>query len=255
MTPEDLPTCPRNIRLLIEYDGAGYVGWEKQKNGPGIQDVIESAILQITGERPLLNGSGRTDAGVHALGQVASFTLANPIETSDLHRALNAVLPDDVVVRDVDEVSLFFHARFSAVSKTYRYSVLTGRIPTALERRVVYHHRAPVDVEAMRAAASTLVGRHDFSGFCREADRIGDCRRTVHRIDIEEDGPRVTFHLSADGFLYNMVRIIVGTLLRVGVGRFSRDDVEQLLVDGARKSAGPTVPAHGLALVEVCYPG
>ena len=255
MKPDGLPRCPRNIRLTLEYDGTDYVGWEKQKNGLGIQQVVEEAVERITGERPVLNGSGRTDAGVHALGQVASFTLQNRIAASDLQRALNAVLPDDVAVTSAEDVSLFFHARFSATSKTYRYRLLTGRTPSPLNRREVHHHRAPLDVAAMQAAAPLFLGRHDFSAFCREADRIGDCRRTLHRLDIETDGPFVTFWVAGDGFLYNMVRIIVGTLIHVGSGKLGIDDVAALLRGGARKSAGPTVPAHGLALVEVCYPG
>lgn len=255
MRPAQLPPCPRNLRLVIEYDGAGYVGWEKQKNGLGIQQVVEDAVHRITGERPVVNGSGRTDAGVHALGQVASFTLLNAIAVTDLQRALNAVLPEDVAVVDADEVDLFFHARFSATSKTYRYRMLTGRVPSPLRRRTVYHHRAPLDVEPMREAARLFVGRHDFSAFCREAERIGDCRRTVHRADVEGDGRLLTFHLAADGFLYNMVRIIVGSLTYVGSGKLSPRDISDLLEGGSRKSAGPTVPPHGLTLVEVCYPG
>lgn len=255
INPDDLglPRCPRNIKLTIQYDGTGYCGWEKQKNGLGIQQLIEDAIFKITGERTTLNGSGRTDAGVHALGQVASFTLQHNIPISDLERAIDAVLPRDVAVLKAEEVSLFFHARFSAKSKLYRYSVLTGRSKAPLERHRTHHLRYELDVAAMKEVASLFVGTHDYSAFCKEAERIGDCVRTMHKCEIIEDGRCLHFELAASGFLYNMVRIIVGTLIYVGCGKLSAAQIAELLKGGERKFSGPTVPACGLHLVEVFY--
>ncbi|MFT7617996.1 MAG: tRNA pseudouridine38-40 synthase [Planctomycetota bacterium] len=248
-----LPSCPRNIKLTIEYDGAGYCGWEKQKNGVGIQQLIEDAVFKITGERTTLNGSGRTDAGVHALGQVASFTLQHKIPIHDLGRAIDAVLPEDIAVVKAEEVDLFFHARFSATSKLYRYSVLTGRSKAPLLRRQTYHVRFPLDIPAMQEAAALFVGTHDYSAFCKEAERIGDCVRTMHQCEVIVDGRCIHFELAASGFLYNMVRIIVGTLVYVGCGKLSAAQISELLEGGERKFSGPTVPACGLHLVEVFY--
>ncbi|MCB9833256.1 MAG: tRNA pseudouridine(38-40) synthase TruA [Planctomycetes bacterium] len=248
-----MPPAPRNIALVLEYDGSRYCGWEKQKNGLGIEQVLEDAIARITGERPVINGSGRTDAGVHALGQVASFTLMHRMPAADLGRALDAVLPEDVAVLEAREVGLFFHARFSARSKTYRYTLLTGRAKAPLMRARSHHLRGPLDREAMRRAARLFVGRHDFSAFCHEAERIGDCRRTMHAVELIEDGRFLQVELSADGFLYNMVRIIVGSLVYVGQGKLDEATIARLLEGGERKFSGPTVPARGLHLVRVLY--
>ncbi len=250
---EGLPPCPRNIKIIIEYDGTGYCGWEKQKNGTGIQQLIEDAIFRITGERTTVNGSGRTDAGVHALGQVATFTLQHRIPAGDLERALDAVLPADVAILKAEEVSLFFHARFSACSKRYRYIVLSGRAKAPLMRHRSYHVRHPLDLETMQEAASLFCGTHDFKAFCREAERIGDCVRTMHQCEVSQDGRLLYFDLAADGFLYNMVRIVVGTLIYVGQGKISTKNITELLDGGERKSSGPTVPACGLHLMEVFY--
>ncbi len=248
-----LPACPRNIKITIEYDGSNYCGWEKQNNGIGIQKLIEDAVFKITGERTTINGSGRTDAGVHALGQVASFTLQHQIPIRDLGRALDAVLPPDVAVLAAEDVSLFFHARFSATSKLYRYSVLTGRAKAPLLRHRTHHIRHPLDLAAMQEVAALFVGTHDFSAFCKEAERIGDCVRTIHKCRIIEDGRLIHFELAANGFLYNMVRIIVGTLVYVGSGKLGKEEIASLLNGGERKFSGPTVPASGLHLVEVFY--
>ncbi len=250
---DSLPLPPRNLVIVLEYDGSRYCGWEKQRNGLGIEEVVEDAIERITGERPVVNASGRTDAGVHALGQVASFTLAHRIPAPDLARALDAVLPEDVAVLEAREASLFFHARFSARSKLYRYSLLLGRAKAPLSRTRCHHLRGPLDLDSMRRAARLLVGRHDFSAFCHEAERIGDCRRTMHSVELREDGRFLHIELAADGFLYNMVRIIVGSLIYVGQGKLDEERIRELLRGGERKFSGPTVPARGLHLVRVSY--
>lgn len=249
-----LPEPPRNLRIVLEYDGTDFAGWERQKNGLGVQEVIESAIEKITRERTTVNGSGRTDAGVHALGQVASFTLRHRMAAPDLHRALNAVLPDDVSVLALDEVDLFFHARFSATSKLYRYRILDSRIRRPLERRTSWQLHRALDVDAMAAAAHQLVGRRDFTAFCKEAYRYDSCVRDLQRLDVRREGAFVVIDAAADGFLYNMVRILVGTLVAVGSGKTSIAAIEALLAGGGREGAGATVPACGLTLVEVFYP-
>ncbi|MEZ6197633.1 MAG: tRNA pseudouridine(38-40) synthase TruA [Planctomycetota bacterium] len=245
---------PRNLRATLEYDGRAYVGWERQKNGLGVQQVLEEAIARITGEATTTQGSGRTDAGVHALGQVANFTLRHPIAVSDLFRALNAVLPEDVALRDLREVDLFFHARFSAVSKTYRYSILNSRVRAPLERHRYWQVFAPLDRELMRAGAAVLVGRHDFSAFCKDADSYDSCVRTLHRLEVLDRGEFIDVEVAADGFLWNMVRILVGSLVHVGQSRLTPDDLRRALETGDRTAVGPTVPPEGLHLVEVSYP-
>ncbi len=248
-----LPAAPRNFRMVIEYDGEAYAGWERQKNGLGIQEVIEDTLFRITGERCTLNGSGRTDAGVHAEGQVASFILENPMAVDELHRALNALLPADIAVRELEVVDLFFHARFDAVSKTYRYTVLEGRVGSPLMRRRVYRVFADMDTDAMARAAAHFVGRHDFRGFCKEAARQGDTVREIHHFKIRRSGRLIRMDVSGGGFLYNMVRILAGTLVYVGLGKIAADDIPEILISGTRESAGPTLPPHALTLLEVSY--
>ncbi len=249
----ELPAAPRNLRMTIEYDGESYAGWERQKNGLGIQEVIEDALFRITRERCTLNGSGRTDAGVHAEGQVASFVLENPMAVDELHRALNALLPPDIAVRELEVTDLFFHARFDAVSKIYRYAVLEGRVGAPLMRRRVYRVFAALDSEAMARAAEHFVGRHDFRGFCKEAARQGDTVRTIHGFRIRRSGRLIQMDVSGGGFLYNMVRILAGTLVYVGLGKIAPDEIPGILASGVRELAGPTLPAHALTLVEVSY--
>lgn len=249
----ELPDPPRNILITIEYDGAAYVGWETQRNGPSIQLEMERAIAEITGERPVLNGSGRTDTGVHAVAQTASFTLLNKISVEDLKRALTAVLPMDIAVIEAENVPLSFHARFSAVSKTYRYQVWNARTRSPLRRLSSHHIRGPLDLDAMRSAAEHLVGRHDFTSFAREPEARASCVRTIFALEIIPNGVLVDFLITGDGFLYNMVRIVVGTLLKVGSGQLEADDVISIRDGHDRILAGPTVPSCGLSLLRVSY--
>jgi tRNA pseudouridine38-40 synthase len=252
---EPLPPPPRNLRMVIEYDGTAYAGWEKQKNGVGIQQLLQGAIRQITGEDTSVNGAGRTDAGVHALGQVASFTLQKRMPAVDLHRALNAVLPDDVAVLALEDVSLYFHARFSATGKIYRYLILNEPVRAPLLARTSHHVRSPLDLDAMRAAARELEGRHDFAAFARDVEPGDETVRTIWAIDVEREGRCVAIYVAGDGFLYNMVRIIAGTLAHVGVGKISSADMPGVLASQKRSSSGPTLPARGLALLRVFYGG
>lgn len=245
---------PRNIKIVIEYDGAGYAGWEKQKTGLGVEEVLRDAVQKITGEKTTINGAGRTDAGVHASGQVASFTIQKAIPVTDLVRALNAVLPDDVAVVSGEEVDLYFHARFSATSKIYRYHIWNAPIRSPLHHRRSFHIRAEMAFDEMRRAADCLQGTHDFAGFAKETEDQEDTVRTVERIAFDRHGGIFAIDFEGDGFLYNMVRILAGTLIDVGLRRKTTEDVMHVLATRNRKLAGPTLPARGLELVRVFYP-
>lgn len=246
---------PRNLKLTIEYDGTGYLGWQVQPQGPTVQGAIESAVERVTGERRRINGSGRTDAGVHARGQVANVRVRTRIPTERLAGALNANLPDDIAILAVEDVPWSFHARYDATAKTYDYVVETRRPRPALERGRVHHHPGALDVDAMRAAANELIGEHDFRSFATvDPVRAGrSAVRTLFEARVDRDGTRVRFRFSADGFLYNMVRALVGTLLEIGAGRRPADDVPRVLAACDRRVAGPNAPARGLTLVGVRY--
>lgn len=246
----------RTIRLVIEYDGTRYAGWQAQKNDPGIQEEIERAIFRVTGEKLRVAGSGRTDAGVHALGQVASFKTESRIPAEKFAAALNAHLPEDIVVLASEEVPESFHARKSVVSKTYRYRILNRPARPALARGKVYHLVPKLDVEAMRRAARLLVGRHDFRAFttaaCAAAKK-GGCEREIFSLEVQRRGDEVDIEVAGSGFLHNMVRRIAGTLIEVGRGKLIPEEAAAILeARGARRS-GPTAPACGLYLVKVEY--
>jgi len=244
----------RNLKALIAYDGTAYVGWERQKNGLGIQEVLEEAIHTITRERVVVEGSGRTDAGVHAEGQVASFRIGKDIHPDKLRMGLNAVLPPDVSVLSVEEVDEEFHARRSAASKLYRYTILADRARRPHARWTSYHVPRPLDADAMDRAARAFEGEHDFSAFAREADRKKSCVRTLLSARVRTDAPYLHVEMEGTGFLYNMVRIITGTLIEVGLGERDPESVLQLIAEKDRTGAGYTVPPHGLVLVRVRYP-
>jgi tRNA pseudouridine38-40 synthase len=244
----------RTLKLVISYDGTRYCGWETQKNGLAVQEVLEKAIEKITGEAVDLEGSGRTDAGVHALGQVASFKLEHRIPARKLLLALNATIPPDIAVLDACDAPAGFHARFAAVSKTYRYTILNDRVRRPLMLSQVFHFPQPLDAAAMHDAAQAIVGTHDFRAFAKEADRKRSCVRTIFRASVVRSGPLVTLEVTGSGFLYNMIRIIAGTLIDVGLGKRPRDALAKLVMGGRRVHAGFTVPASGLCLVSVDYP-
>lgn len=253
----------RNIKLTIEYDGTDYHGWQRQANAITIQQVMEEGIERIVGHPATLFGSGRTDAGVHALGQVANFRTASRIPAEQLHRAINSALPPDIAVVRAEDVGDGFHARFSATSKTYRYSLLCRDARPAVGGRYVAWHRWPLDAARMRAGAAQFLGEHDFSTFETESDREGSVR-TVTRFDIEQSafgaspsggpgGERLDFFVASNGFVYNMVRAMVGTLIDVGAGRRAPEQIAELLRIRDRRLAGPTAPAKGLCLMKVEY--
>ena len=245
----------RVVKLTLQYDGTDYVGWQRQPNGTSIQGLIEEALEPIEGGRVTVHGAGRTDAGVHALGQVASVTLASRIDASTLGRALNAVLPPDVRIVHVEEVDENFHARFSAAAKTYEYRILNAPLVSPFTHRYVWHIIQPLGIDAMREAAVALVGAHDFAAFQGAGSPVESTERVIDRIDWEIGGDErpLVVRLTGNGFLRHMVRNIVGTLVEVGTGRWPAPCVADILASGDRTLAGPTAPPHGLFLVRVDY--
>jgi tRNA pseudouridine38-40 synthase len=241
------------FKLTLEYDGTAYHGWQVQPGLPTIQGELEAALARFAGGPVAVRGAGRTDAGVHALGQVASFAAALRLPPSALGRALNASLPRDIVVRRAESAPPEFDARFSARSKTYRYTLLQRETPSALAGRTSLFVPQPLDGDALTAASRLLVGTHDFS-----ACRAGTCGarspvRTVQAATWRRAGEFWHFEITANGFLQHMVRILVGTLLEIGRGRRRPEAMAEILAAGERRLAGKTAPPHGLCLVEVHY--
>jgi len=244
----------RTVRLLIEYDGTPYSGWQAQANGSTIQEEIERSINKVTGESVRIAGSGRTDAGVHALGQVASFRTESDIAGERFAPALNSHLPPQIAILHSAWVPNSFHARKSAKGKTYRYRILNRRMRPALLRDKVYHFAPDLDIAAMRTAAAHIVGEHDFYAFTPPAsERPMGYLREVYSLEIAQQGDEIVIDVSGSGFLHNMVRIIAGTLVEVGRGRMSADAIPAIIESRDRTQAGPTAPACGLYLVEVDY--
>ena len=262
----------RTLKLTLAYDGTEYVGWQRQAAGSSIQGLVEAALAAVEGAPVAVTGAGRTDAGVHALGQVASFALAHPLALPALLRALNARLPGDVRALGIEEVAPGFHARFSAVSKTYRYRIRTGPLDDPFDRRFCWHVPHALDLGAMRTALEAVTGRHDFAAFQATGSDVKTTVRSVTRAELRVvepgtgraavagptapgvvEGPIVEIELDADGFLRQMVRAIVGTLVEVGQGRRAASQVAAAMASRDRSQAGPTAPAHGLFLVRVEY--
>ena len=246
----------RTLKLTIQYDGTNYLGWQRQASGTSIQELVENALAPIEGNPVTIHGAGRTDAGVHALAQVASVRLESPLDTTTLGRAMNAVLPADVRISAVEEAPDGFHARFDATGKTYEYRIVNAPIVSPFMNRYVWHVPQPLNQDAMRAAAAAFVGRHDFAAFQGPGSTVSSTERTLDAIEWEQgDGFErpIVIRIAGDGFLRHMVRIIVGTLVEVGAGRWEVTRPQQILESRSRVEAGPTVPAHGLFLVHVRY--
>ncbi len=252
---------PRTLKLTLAYDGTDYVGWQRQPNGPSVQAQLEQALEQIEGRAVKVTGAGRTDAGVHALGQVASVTLDHDLDVTTLARALNATLPDDIRVIEVVEAAADFDARSNAHGKLYRYCVITGPWISPFERRHVWHVPQALECATMREGAALLCGEHDFAAFQAVGGSVKTSVRRIDRIDIDARPPQaspavgcgVTIEVEGRGFLRHMVRIVVGTLIEIGAGRRAVDDVARAIESGRRADAGPTAPARGLFLVQVRY--
>ena len=241
------------LKLTLEYEGTHYTGWQTQKRGRSVQDLVEGAIHGVTGEEVRVKGASRTDAGVHAWGQVATFKTLKEKSPHEWVRALNAHLPRDVVVVKACEVSLDFHPIKAATSKRYRYLIHNDFVRPALEAGRCWHVWGPLNVAGMRRAARVLSGRHDFAAFRASGSSIKDNRRTVGTVSIKRQGKKVVFEIEADGFLKYMVRNIVGTLVEVGRGRMTEEAFLRVLKGRDRKKAGATAPACGLYLVDIHY--
>ena len=262
----------RNVCLTLAYDGTNYVGWQVQPNGPSVQAKVEEAIEKLTGESARLLVAGRTDSGVHALGQVANFETESRINCCNLRSGIQNFLPDDIVVRQAADVGPEFHATYSAKQKQYRYVIQNSQVRDPFLRKYTHHVRTELDSSAMHAAAQVLVGTHDFRSFETQFPNKATSVRTVTEVTVERhhgcpiwsqqvvperharrDGEFIWLEIVADGFLYNMVRAIVGTLLRVGRQTWTAKDVVRILESRDRSQGGETAPAHGLYLVSVEY--
>jgi tRNA pseudouridine38-40 synthase len=256
----------RMLKLTVAYDGTAYVGWQRQAVGTSIQGVIEEAMARIEGHEVTVTGAGRTDAGVHALGQVASVRVTSTLACASYVRALNATLPEDVRVRRVEEMPDTFHARFDVRHKTYRYRLLHAPIASPFDLRYAWHVTYPLDLDAMRTALASCVGQHDFAAFQAVGGVVSSTIRTIHAATLDSTPPGdawpqapdadsrlLTLTLTGDGFLRHMVRILTGTLLEIGRARWPPTEISRLLTTQDRTQAGPTAPPQGLFLVEVAY--
>ena len=244
----------RNIKLIIEYDGKKFGGWQKQPNKNNIQGEIENAIFELTGEKVELYASGRTDAGVHALGQVANFKTKNktiPIEKFAI--AINSKLKKSIVIKSAQEVDEKFHSRYNCKQKTYRYVIDNSEQGTAIYRDLQYHMPIKLDVEKMKRASKYFEGEHDFSAFKASGTSSKSSVRTIFSVDVKKEDEKITMEFTGNGFLYNMVRIISGTLVDVGLGKIEPEEITKIIEGKDRTKAGKTLPAHGLYLVEVRY--
>ena len=243
----------RNIKLTIEYDGKEYGGWQKQPNKLNIQGEIERAIYNITKEEVDLIGSGRTDAGVHALGQVANFKTNSEISIEKLPLAINSQLKNSIVIKEAEEVDERFHSRYNAKHKTYRYIINNSKCGTAIYRNLEYSYPFKLDVEKMKQASKYFEGEHDFKAFKSSGTSSKNSVRTIYKAIVKQEGEKIIIELTGNGFLYNMVRIISGTLLDVGLGKIRAEEIPEIIESKDRQRAGKTLPAHGLYLVEVKY--
>lgn len=243
----------RRIKLVLHYDGTAYHGWQKQPGMPTIQATVERAIETLCGCAVSLTGSSRTDAGVHALGQAAHFDLDSPVPTENMARALNNLLPEDIVVAEAAEVSASFDAISSTKSKWYRYTICTAAVRPVQQVRYCWHRPASLNIEAMSLASARLVGTQDFKSFAAAADVRESSVRTVLRCEVSEKNDDIFVDVAATGFLYNMVRNIVGTLVEVGRGRWQPEDIDLILAAKNRAAAGPIAPACGLCLMNIEY--
>jgi tRNA pseudouridine38-40 synthase len=244
----------RHFKLTIAYDGTNYAGWQLQPSGSTVQEFVEGALAKMAGGAVRVHGSGRTDAGVHAKAQVANCSLATPLTTTTLVRALNANLPVDIRVQRVQEVDARFHARFSAKGKEYRYQIDCGTVADPFLRAYAWHHPRPLNVATMRRAARLLKGRHDFAALSANPMRpVKTTVRTVSKLSVTKRGNLLTITVVANGFLYKMVRSIVGALVKIGEGRMTVEEMEKLVKAKKRGAQVETAPAHGLFLWRVFY--
>lgn len=243
----------RTLRLTIAYKGTAYHGFQVQRNAVTVCEVFQNAVEKVFGIRYDVKGCSRTDTGVHARAFVLSMKIAEAIPCESIIRALNVNLPFDIVVADCTEADEGFHPRYDARGKRYSYRICNSAVRNPFEADTALHLSRPLDVAVMQQAASHMVGRHDFSAFCASGGKVDDKVRTLYRCDVTRTGELVTIEVEGDGFLYNMVRIIAGTLIEVSQGKHAPDDLPNIIASGNRERAGATAPAHGLCLEEVYY--
>ncbi len=244
----------QNYKMLLQYEGTRYNGWQRQGNTANtIQGIIEELLSSLTGERTELNGSGRTDAGVHAMGQCASFRLEREIDPDEIRDCLNKSLNRDIRILSVEKAEPRFHARLNAKAKTYIYRICTGEKADVFKRHIVYTCPCTLNLEEMKRAAEYLTGEHDFKAFCSNKRIKKSTVRTIYSIDISYNEDILELTFKGNGFLYNMVRILSGTLLEVGLGNIKAEDIPHIIRSMDRKNAGPTLPSSGLMLDKVYY--
>lgn len=243
----------KRVKLTIAYDGTNYCGWQIQPNGITIEEVINKALSKLTGEKIVVIGASRTDSGVHAMGNVAVFDTETTIPANRIAMAVNRILPEDIVVMQSEEVALDFHPRYCDCEKIYEYHIVNTRVPIPTKRLTNYFVSYELDIDKMREGATYLVGEHDFASFCNIKTDVESTVRTVKELEILKNGDEITIRIRGNGFLYNMVRIIVGTLIRVGRGFYQPEQVKEILEAKNRKAAGVTAPPHALMLMEIRY--
>ncbi len=243
----------KRVKLIVSYDGTNYCGWQIQTNGITIEEVLNKTISELTGEKITVIGASRTDSGVHALGNVAVFDTESRIPAEKFSFALNQRLPADIRIQDSCEVEPDWHPRYCDTRKTYEYKILNRRFAIPTERLYSHFFYYPLDLEKMQQAADYLVGEHDFKSFCTPRTQVESTVRTIYYLNVAKEGDMITIRINGNGFLYNMVRIIVGTLLKVGTGLYPPEHVKEILEAKDRQKAGPKAEACGLALVEIEY--
>lgn len=241
------------VKLVVAYEGTNYCGWQIQPNGITIEQVLNETLSSLLGEEITVTGASRTDAGVHSLGNVAVFETHTKMPAEKISFALNQRLPEDIVVQESCQVPEDFHPRFSKSRKTYEYRILNCRFRQPLERRTSYFYHYPLDVSAMQKAAAYLVGEHDFTSFASVHAQTNTYVRMIYALDVVREGDMIRIRVQGNGFLYNMVRIIAGTLIQVGAGIKKPEDMESILAGKDRELAGPTAPAYGLTMIGLEY--
>lgn len=243
----------KRVRLIIAYDGTNYCGWQVQINGITVEEVINKALTELLGEEITVIGASRTDSGVHAFGNVAVFDTETRIPSEKISFALNQRLPDDIRIQKSEEVPMDFHPRFCNSKKTYEYKILNCKFPIPIYRLYTHFVYMSLDVEKMKKAAEYIVGEHDFASFCSSGSQVETTVRTVYSLDVNKTDDIITIRISGNGFLYNMVRIIAGTLIKVGLGVYPPEYVKEIIESKDRQKAGPKAPACGLSLIGIDY--
>ena len=243
----------KRVRMIISYDGTNYCGWQVQINGITVEEVINRELTNLLGEEIAVIGASRTDSGVHAIGNVAVFDTETKIPAEKISFALNQRLPDDIRIQKSEEVPMDFHPRYCDSTKIYEYKILNRRFPNPMKRLYTHFVYMPLDVDKMKKAAEYIVGEHDFASFCSARSQVKTTVRTVYSLDVSKQDDVITIRISGNGFLYNMVRIIVGTLMKVGLNVYQPEHVAEIIEAKDRYAAGPKAPARGLTLIGIEY--